>query len=387
MTLSEILTRGVQLELHEAVALVRDVVDRLIAAGHRGVPQLFEIDLLPQGTVELRGWALGGDDHVARLGDLLTELMSPAQPPASLLAVLQGPHASLQDLSGALAYFERPNRSLTLQELYRRANGSDLAPEADALTASLRSAPPDPTIPTAKRSADVVAQRQKLVMAAGIFAAVALGVVLIVLIARFTDGTASAGSLSGVTASVGGAVTSLSERVGLSRPKPAPPEPPPPVVAEVPPNPAPTRRGRPPVSLPPGERPEGQTPPRAPAIPAEVPAELRTVQASDSPVVMPPQGSALLYSDGAPGVVPPVAVRPQLPSDLPAGLTDAEIGRVELTIGIDGLVEVAKIVGTPPTIHESMLLSAAKAWRFQPATRNGVPVRFRTVIAVARGPK
>jgi hypothetical protein len=38
---------------------------------------------------------------------------------------------------------------------------------------------------------------------------------------------------------------------------------------------------------------------------------------------------------------------------------------------------------TPPrNIHEFMLVSAAKAWRFDPATLNGWPVRFLHDVAI-----
>jgi hypothetical protein len=394
MTLSDVLSRGVQLELHEAVAVVRDVIDRLLAAGHRGVPQLYEIDLLPQGAVELRGWALGGDDAIARLTQLLTELLDPAlPPPASLAAALEGPHPSIEAFSEALAYFERPNRSLTLQEVHRRASGSEFMPEAEVLAAALRNAPPAATVSSGGHDSGAAAQRQKLMMAAGVFAAIALGGVLMVMIARFTDGAAaSGGGLGSVTAAVGGAVSSISERVGLSSPKPQP-EPPPPAPAQpepAKPQPVP-RRDRPADSVAQGIASPAEPPATDRGAPVTIPADLRTIilpSSQDREVEPPdPLDSNAIYTDGAPGVRPAVAVRPQLPSELPPGLRDEEIGRVELIIGTGGLVETVKILGTPPTIHESMLLSAAKAWRFEPATRNGVPVKFRTVISVARGPR
>jgi hypothetical protein len=51
-------------------------------------------------------------------------------------------------------------------------------------------------------------------------------------------------------------------------------------------------------------------------------------------------------------------------------------------IAPDGLVERVYLRTTPRDIHEFMLLSAAKAWRFEPALRDGRPVRFLHSVAL-----
>ena len=80
----------------------------------------------------------------------------------------------------------------------------------------------------------------------------------------------------------------------------------------------------------------------------------------------------------------PVGLRPQLPQTLPAGVRAEELTRIELIILTDGTVESVKLLDPPRTVHASMLLSAAKAWEFEPAKRNGVPVKYRKTVWVLR---
>jgi outer membrane biosynthesis protein TonB len=59
------------------------------------------------------------------------------------------------------------------------------------------------------------------------------------------------------------------------------------------------------------------------------------------------------------------------------------LGRIELIIAADGSVESVKLVGSPYHVQSAMLLSAAKAWQFQPALKEGQPVRYRKTIWIA----
>jgi hypothetical protein len=57
---------------------------------------------------------------------------------------------------------------------------------------------------------------------------------------------------------------------------------------------------------------------------------------------------------------------------------------IDLVITRSGKVESVKLRRAPTTISDSMLLamslSAAKTWRFDPATKDGQPVRYRKSI-------
>jgi len=59
---------------------------------------------------------------------------------------------------------------------------------------------------------------------------------------------------------------------------------------------------------------------------------------------------------------------------------------VELTITEDGLVERVRMLTAPRNIHEFMILSAAKAWRFLSARIGDRPVRFRHTIMLTAKP-
>ena len=70
----------------------------------------------------------------------------------------------------------------------------------------------------------------------------------------------------------------------------------------------------------------------------------------------------------------------------------ADILTIAVVINRQGTVESVRAVNVPQNLAESIqltnALSAVKSWRFHPATKRGVPVRYREIvpIAVARGP-
>ena len=93
-------------------------------------------------------------------------------------------------------------------------------------------------------------------------------------------------------------------------------------------------------------------------------------------------GSDPIYSKSDSEVTPPQQVYPALPAELPTGFMKRALTVVDLVIAPDGLVEHVHLRTPPRDIHEFMLLSAAKAWRFEPALRDGRPVRFLHSVAL-----
>ena len=80
-------------------------------------------------------------------------------------------------------------------------------------------------------------------------------------------------------------------------------------------------------------------------------------------------------------VTPPVTLRLRLPS---LGEDDlAQAGVVETIVSASGEVEKVKLVSPPQSVHEAMILSAIKTWRFQPAMKDGQPVRYRHLIPIS----
>ena len=84
-------------------------------------------------------------------------------------------------------------------------------------------------------------------------------------------------------------------------------------------------------------------------------------------------------------VVPPVAVLqkvPPIPSNL-LRMTQLKAGVLELMIDETGKVEDAKFLSPIHPVYDGMVTSAAKGWKYQPATADGKPIKYRKTIRIA----
>lgn len=84
-------------------------------------------------------------------------------------------------------------------------------------------------------------------------------------------------------------------------------------------------------------------------------------------------------------VVPPVAVLqkvPPIPSNL-IRMTQLKAGVLELMIDETGKVEDAKFISPIHPVYDGMVTSAAKGWKYQPATADGKPIKYRKTIRIA----
>jgi hypothetical protein len=83
----------------------------------------------------------------------------------------------------------------------------------------------------------------------------------------------------------------------------------------------------------------------------------------------------VLYSNANPDVEPPKA---PVPSTLKPWRPDASTRgpAVDVTVASDGSVEKVRLV-SGARLADMMLLSHIKAWRFEPAVRDGAPVRYQ----------
>jgi len=90
-----------------------------------------------------------------------------------------------------------------------------------------------------------------------------------------------------------------------------------------------------------------------------------------------------IYTSDDRNVTPPVAVRQELPRVPPGIARQArERGILELVIDEMGRVISMAIRQSVHPMYDALLLTAAKDWRYQPATLQGKPVRFRKMIQV-----
>jgi len=121
----------------------------------------------------------------------------------------------------------------------------------------------------------------------------------------------------------------------------------------------------------------------APPAPAPV-ATPAPAPVAPSPAVnnAPVMNTVLMYNAGDAGVAPPVALSREFPAwTPPAGATTVR-GALEVVVNEQGLVESAVIRAPTTPAYDRALLTAAREWRFRPATREGRPVKYRLLLSV-----
>jgi tetratricopeptide (TPR) repeat protein len=124
--------------------------------------------------------------------------------------------------------------------------------------------------------------------------------------------------------------------------------------------------------------------PPAANAPTTIPSTERT---STAPAAAPPEAPRM-YGFGDTAVVPPVAVNQVVPAwHPPAGMAWFERrATLELVIDETGTVTSAVLKKGLHPSYDAILLSAAHRWTFRPATRDGVPVRYRKLIEIVLNP-
>ena len=111
ITLANVLASQVSIQWFEAVAIVREVADRLIsAASEHAIPELQQIRLSPEGHLDIAG-AIPTAEPVRRMGQLLQALVANADAPVQLrLVITQATsptpsYQSIREYSDALGFF------------------------------------------------------------------------------------------------------------------------------------------------------------------------------------------------------------------------------------------------------------------------------------------
>lgn len=407
LTLSDIIGRKVPIEWPEGIAVVRAVTEQLLASPRQAstIPELHQVRLTSYGNVEIDG-GYKTDEPVRRLGQLLQATLGSSAPPVQLRLVISRATAPTPDFrtvlefDAALEYYERPNRSSLIRALFERAQAAPAA--APDASATLDTLAPLPTVAeTTKKSKPprrkinprvfrVAAAAIILGVAAvaGLRYALAAGAVEVDSGVSQTAAEVATKASEKVGEAVVKGISAVTERVGLGRlvsPDAAP---------SPPPGAAPT--------MAPTDKPAAS--PRRPPAPLKTAATVAQVfDLEPLPIVenvgpnstMPPavtdtasNGSSgvdplTVYTVSSAEVVPPISLNLPLTRELPPHLRREDLTRIELLIAMDGTVEWVRLVGQPQTVHDTMWLSAVKAWQFQPALRNGIPVRYRKTIWIA----
>jgi TonB family protein len=88
-----------------------------------------------------------------------------------------------------------------------------------------------------------------------------------------------------------------------------------------------------------------------------------------------------IYTVTDANVVPPAIVRQTLPPFHRKPLAPMQ-GVVEVVISETGEVETATIRMPIDPVYDNQALNASRGWRYKPATREGVPVKFRKLVQI-----
>lgn len=92
--------------------------------------------------------------------------------------------------------------------------------------------------------------------------------------------------------------------------------------------------------------------------------------------------SKSIYNGTDVGVVAPVILRQVLPP-FQREMFPARDGVLELLINEAGLVEAAALRSSVNPRYDNQLLTAVRGWKYQPATMDGTPVKFRKIINIS----
>ncbi len=415
VTLADFRARQVSLHWAEAVAIIRAVIElmpRGDASGTR-VPDPGEIQVHSDGTIAILGLGPAAKDAVQRVARIFDSLVAEHELPVQLRLVsvtalsATGPYESVADFYNALEPFERPNRVAQIASAYGRYQG--------ALAAGARPAddgreekyvkPVVKSEPRQKRQGPPLWKRKRfafavaLVLAAGAAGSAWWWLSKSGALGRFDVQqvrTAVTETASAVTAAVAAGAENVASRIGLGSPTQAAAETPEAAVEATASKPAPAMARKSISSFPAGGAGGGVSRPAAlavpmlpyppePSWPSRALAEARAEEAARRlrALVEPePPDLTIVHSASDPDIEPPALVRPQLPLDPPPGRRLEDLPLLEMVVSEEGRVESVKLLTPPRGVHDVMMLSAAKAWLFQPARKAGAAVRCRTLVRI-----
>lgn len=124
---------------------------------------------------------------------------------------------------------------------------------------------------------------------------------------------------------------------------------------------------------------------RSAATPPAPKVEPKPAPAPVAPPPPPPPPKAFYVAEDA-GVVPPVTISQRVPrwpaNGAPGFLPKGRRAVVEFLITEEGTVDSVVVRPSIAKFYDELLVSEAKSWRYKPATKDNVPVKFKKVIQV-----
>jgi hypothetical protein len=401
----------------EAVAVVEELCQILTQhGGEARVPAHGDVLLTAGGQVLIASGGRGERGPVA-VGRLLHELLGGTDVPVQLRLFLSqatapDTHGSIREFAAALAYFGRPDRTELVQALFARYQARPAGAGAPAAPPAL---PPQTSVEASRFSPTPRRRRGGQAPRAGWVAAALLLVVAFGGVAWVWGGGASDRIAETTAADVTGAVTgAFGEFTSTARELMGEPR----IVIRDDAGASPalqpggsTTAGRStpaardgssvasasapgPAATPAARRAAASTPPAtggalapiataAIVVPPPAADEPRPAErVAAAPVTVAAVDTSVVYSRDDPEVVPPSLLVPQLPLPL-VTVEDGDpiVNQMEVLVAVDGTVERVRLVAGPRRMPDMMLLSGAKTWRFEPARKDGVAVRYRTILS------
>jgi periplasmic protein TonB len=342
------------------------------------------------------------------LPSVLAELLEGQAAPEELRTLVISSQDSSQGIDAVLtglAYFERPQRRADIAALATRALAAEADARADSELNRLRRTTPSraSTTSAAPESSPSTRMRLGKRVIGTLVAAVAWFLVGVAITGWFlsrpaqpapdpvdstaqgstaAEGAAPAeapppngvgGLMSAASEALNSAATAGLRAIGLAAPADDSAKPPGPPPSAARPSSGRTRAGSASATTP-------AAVPAAPTVAAPVPmaptpVELVPVAAEPVEATSAPSPKPAFFSGSDADVEPPVLVYPQLPEPPSASFAPGQ-AYFEILVNEGGTVERVRLMAAQARFQDRMLVSAAKAWRFKPATKDGESVRY-----------
>jgi len=380
VAVADLLNRRVAVQWYESVAIVAGLCSALVDDHATAIPTAGDVVLSPDGTIVIGGRSRNADP--VALPRLLHKLLASTPPPMPLRLLVLNTISSDGDKSPAtfgqaLAYFERPGRAELILSVRQRCLETPIpepgsVPLEDTEELVVDAAPEQPSRPTRRRAWPVITA----------LAVSASAVVVLVAAGRQSGSPDRPGAFAGIVAHAKEASKELAHGIAaaLSFDSTAHEE----VVRTTPPAEppaAPVRRTKRKTAA-------EQIPSVASDASIAGPADVAPTVVADA-IGIDEQAPRLDNEDddedtrslveGTDAVTPPRLLDPvRLPS---WAQTDGNmLNRIELDINDLGTVERVRMVSPAMRLTDMMILSAAKMWIFEPASKDGRPVPYRLTL-------
>jgi hypothetical protein len=399
LPLSRLIAPGLSMEWHDAVAVVSQLADDLVpkggAAPAGALPSIDAICLEPDAHVRAVLVPNGSESIVAGFGRVLQALLQDKPTPANLRLLAwramsgTGTALALDEFLAEASRWERPGRPAKLKELYERARKIAPPPVAAAAPPAAIEPPAEPQTtvpPPAPAAAKKIALRGTpgvALVLGGAVACMIVGAFTAWLVVRPHDAApappakatqtesavdhasdASSSSSGEPRATRGEAANSKTIRQRVQR-----------LVSSVRANTQAASASVEALSI----AREPLRGPRGNGLPIARPQPPNAVASSSAPPAAPAAPSvdlARIYRAGDDGVIDAQLVKPYLPPKPPPATPESALSVLEVVVNEYGRVESVHLSNPTNRYRDKWWLFNAKSWIFEPARKDGVPVKF-----------